>query len=210
MSWRSRKQNYANADAADVIVFVGADGGYRIARRRYSRCTRRYWIARCRHATSGMHHVPSLMWLGGPQQTGKKRMFPRAFRDCGKRSTIKSERNSPNARVRTMSTSATTDVSRVHGTAFVGANGQSRRDAPRPSPESAVRPGNTTPDWRRSGRKAELAVRRELRARVRGMRSGPPHCEPQRAMFPPDPLPSVNTGGSRAVRCAHHAAGVSA
>ena len=54
---------------------------------------------------------------------------------------------------------------RIVGTSM-GATGQSRRDAPRPSPESAVRPGNTTPDWRRSGRKAELAVRRELRARV--------------------------------------------
>jgi hypothetical protein len=42
------------------------------------------------------------------------------------------------------------------------------------------------------------------------MRRGPPHCEPQRAMFPPDPLPSDNTGGYNAVRRAHHAAGVSA
>ena len=156
-----------------------------------------------------MHHVLSHV-ARGSAETEKNRMFLRATGVGGERSTIESERNSPNARVRTMSTSATTDVSRVHGTAFVGATGQSRRDAPRPSPESAVRPGNTTPDWRRSGRKAELAVRRELRARVRGTRRGPPHCEPQRAMFPPDPLPSDNTGGSRAVRRAHHAAGVSA
>ena len=146
---------------------------------------------------------------GARHKPGKKRMSPRATGVGGKRSTIEPERNSPNARVRTMSTSATTDVSRVHGTAFVGATGQSRRDAPRPSPESAVRPGNTTPDWRRSGRKAELAVRRELRARERGRRRGPPHCEPQRAMFPPDPLPSDNTGGYNAVRRADHAAGVS-
>ncbi len=57
--------------------------------------------------------------------------------------------------------------------------------------------------------KAELAVRRELRARVRGMRRGPPHCEPQRAMFPPDPLPSGNPSGYNAVRRADHAAGAS-
>ncbi len=66
------------------------------------------------------------------------------------------------------------------------------------------------PDWRRSGRKAELAVRRELRARGRSVLPGPPHCEPQCGMFPPDPLPSNNTGGYKAVRRAHHAAGVSA
>ena len=156
-----------------------------------------------------MHHVPSHV-ARGSAKPGNKTKSPGATGVGGKRSTIESERNSPNARVRTMSTSATTDVSRVHGTAFVGATGQSRRDAPRPSPESAVRPGNTTPDWRRSGRKAELAVRRELRARVRGMRSGPPHREPQRAMFTPDPLPSGSTGGCIAVRRAHHAAGASA
>jgi hypothetical protein len=40
-------------------------------------------------------------------------MFPRATGVGGKRSTIESERNSLNARVRTMRTSATTDVSRV-------------------------------------------------------------------------------------------------
>ncbi len=69
---------------------------------------------------------------------------------------------------------------------------------------------NSTPDWRRSGRKAELAVRRELRPRGRSVLSGPPQCEPQCDMFPPDPLPSINTGGYNAVRRAHHAAGVSA
>ncbi len=133
-------------------------------------------------------------------------MFPRATGVGGKRSTIESERNSPNARARTMRTSATTDVSRLRARARPGRAGG---DAPRPSPESAVRPGHTTADWRRSGRKAELAVRRELRSRERGMRSGPPHCEPQRAMFTPDPLPSGSTGGYNAVRRAHRAAGVS-
>jgi hypothetical protein len=137
----------------------------------------------------------------------KRTMFLRAVGVGGKRSTTESERNAPNARVRSMRTSPKTQVSRV---ACVGAAGLSRRDAPRPSPESAVRPANTTRDWRRSGRKAELAVRRELRAHVRGTRRALSHCEPQRAMFPPDPLPSDNTGGSRAVRRAHHAAGVSA
>ena len=53
----------------------------------------------------------------GPPQTRKRSIFPRAFRDCGKRSRIESERNSPNARVRTMRTSATTDVSRVRARA---------------------------------------------------------------------------------------------
>ena len=53
-------------------------------------------------------------------------------------------------------------------------------------------------------------MRRELRARERYVLRGPPHCEPQCAMFPPDPLPSDNSSGSRAVRRAHHAAGVSA
>ena len=91
-----------------------------------------------------MHHVPSHV-ARGSAETEKKRMFLRATGVGGKRSTIESERNSPNARVRTMSTSATTDVSRVHGTAFVGATGQSRRDAPRPSPESAVRPATPRP-----------------------------------------------------------------
>jgi hypothetical protein len=111
-----------------------------------------------------MHHVPSHV-ARGSAETGKNRMFLRAVGLGGKRSTIASERNSPNARVRTMSTSATTDVSHVRARARPGTAGG---DAPRPSPESAVRPGNTTPDWRRSGRKAKLAVRRELRARVRG------------------------------------------
>ncbi len=83
-------------------------------------CTRRYWIARCRHATSGMHHVPSAMWLGGPPQTGKNRMFLRATGVGGKRSTTESERNSPNARVRTMRTSATTDVLRMRAWARAG------------------------------------------------------------------------------------------
>ena len=134
-------------------------------------------------------------------------MFLRAVGVGGKRSTTESERNAPNARVRTMRTSATTDVSQVRARARPGRDGG---DAPRPSPESAVRPANTTPDWRRSGRKAELAVRRELSPRVRGMRSASPHCEPQCAMFPPDPLPSDNTSGWDAVRRAHHAAGASA
>ena len=155
------------------------------------------------HAPRAVSHVAT----GPATNREKNRMFLRATGVGGKRSTIESERNSPNARVRTMSTSATTDVSHVRARARPGTAGG---DAPRPSPESAVRPGNTTPDWRRSGRKAELAVRRELRARVRGTRRGPPHCEPQRAMFPPDPLPSYITGGSRAVRRAHHAAGPSA
>ena len=44
-------------------------------------------------------------------------MFSRAVGVGGERSTIESERNAPNARVRTMRTSATTDVSRVRARA---------------------------------------------------------------------------------------------
>jgi hypothetical protein len=54
---------------------------------------------------------------GVRHKSEKRSMFPRAVGVGGKRSTIESERNAPNARVRTMRTSATTDVSRVHARA---------------------------------------------------------------------------------------------
>ncbi len=49
----------------------------------------------------------------GPPQTRKRSMFLRAVGVGGERSTTESERNAPNARVRTMRTSPTTDVSQV-------------------------------------------------------------------------------------------------
>ena len=53
----------------------------------------------------------------GPPQTRKRSIFPRAVGVGGARSTPESERTEPNARVRTMRTSATTDVSRVRARA---------------------------------------------------------------------------------------------
>jgi hypothetical protein len=189
------RHQFGRGSASDMATRGGA-GGRALLDRKVPPCGKR-------HAPRAVSHVAR----GSAKTEKKNRKFLRATGDGGKRSTIESERNSPNARVRTMRSSPTTDVSRVRALSQPRSAGG---DAPRPSPESAVRTTNSTPDWRRSGRKAELAVRRELRARVRGMRRGPCHCEPQRAMFPPDPLPSINTGGYNAVRRAHHAAGVSA
>jgi hypothetical protein len=53
----------------------------------------------------------------GPPQTRKRSIFVRATGVGGERSTIASERNAPNARVRTMRTSPTTDVSWVRARA---------------------------------------------------------------------------------------------
>jgi hypothetical protein len=53
-------------------------------------------------------------------------MFLRATGDGGKRAVIRLKRNSPNARVRTMRTSATTDVSRLRVWARPGRAGGTR------------------------------------------------------------------------------------
>ena len=143
----------------------------------------------------------------GPPQTRKRSIFPRAFRDCGKRSRIESERNAPNARVRTMRTSATTDVSRVRARARA-CTADGTRLGLRPNQPFVLqtpRPTGAGVDAKPNSQCVASYV-----FRVRGTRRGPPNCELQCAMFPPDPLPSDNTGGSRAVRRAHHAAGVSA
>ena len=91
-----------------------------------------------RMARAGQHPTRS----AGPPQTRKRSIFLRAVGVGGKRSTTESERNAPNARVHTMRTSATTDVSRVRAWARACTAGG---DAPRPSPESAARSGTARP-----------------------------------------------------------------
>ncbi len=121
-----------------------------------------------------MRHAASttcrLMWLGGPPQTGKKTDV--STRHWRRRQTLYN-------RIRLEFAQRT----RAHDEHF----GHNRRIARYMRGRGRAEPAGRASafarisrsawehhDWRRSGRKAELAVRRELRARVRGTRSGPP------------------------------------
>jgi hypothetical protein len=84
-----------------------------------------------------------------------------------------------------------------------------RGDAPRPSPERAARPATTRPTDGRVRAKPNSHVCRKLRARERGVRRGPLAVR-QCRMYTHGLLPLDNSGGSRAVRRAGHAAGASA
>jgi hypothetical protein len=88
---------------------------------------------------------------------------------------------------------------------------QNRRDAPQPSPllESAVQPAAARPACGGGRAKPNLqCVASYVPLNVCAAR--PPHCELPCAMFTHGVLPSDSSGGSRAVRRAHHAAGASA
>jgi hypothetical protein len=135
----------------------------------------------------------------GPPQTRKPSIFLRAVGVGGKRATIEVERSAPNARVRAMSPSAATGVS------WIRARGRAGGRSGRTSVAC-----NTIPDLRLSEREAKLAVRREPRARERGLRCAAPHCGRQCGMCAHGLLPSDGREGLRAARGAGHAAGVSA
>ena len=81
------------------------------------RTTTRQAACSVQHATHGTRCATPDSQRGCPPQTRKRSIFLRAVGVGGERSTTESERNAPNARVRTMRTSATTDVSRVRARA---------------------------------------------------------------------------------------------
>jgi hypothetical protein len=105
----------------------------------------------------------------GPPRNRKNSIFLRAVGVGGQRSTIEVERSAPNARVRAMSASAATHVS------WIRARGRAGGRSGRASAFAAVSCSacDTIPDLRLSGHEAELAVRRELRPRERGVGRNP-------------------------------------
>ena len=139
----------------------------------YSLDLRRYHHAACsRRITCGMrrmthtHATSDTQAVGPPPKPKKKSIFLRAVGVGGKRATIELERSAPNARVRAMSASAATDVSWIRARGRAG--GRSGRTSAFACMSGSAY--NTIPDSRWSEREAKLAVRREPRARERGLR----------------------------------------
>ena len=116
------------------------------------------------HDTRAMRHLTRKRWVRHPNR--KKTIFLRAVGVGGKRSKIEFERSEPNARMRAMSTSATTGVSWTRARGRAG--GRSGRTSAFACMSCSAY--NTIPDSRWSEREAKLAVRREPRARERGLR----------------------------------------